>query len=272
MLVVGVDPGRSRHTGLFALPETGALRSVEPQWRLVPMSRGPEATFKAVILPVLQDWCRGDAVVIGAEQAPKTARKATGHGPQGQIGDAVGYVGGLAIGAVLALGGDTVGRMSPDMTPTGWRALMFAELAEIGLHLARPEVPERTGGKDPRNPTRGKPRMAPGGGYAMPYDGCDHELPCADLQQLRAAPPHCPTCNRPLTDKERADFVSLGWKRIACTAVQALWPATFQAILDDAWSRSREHRDPAQTAGVPDVCEAAGVCIATRRMWRLRGT
>lgn len=262
MRIVSLDPARSGYTGLaMILPP----RECDPVPRLadwarvrIPPGAAPQEIY-ARIWSGLEGWLRPEPLALVVERPPPTAKKDTNHGPQARIGDAQGLVGGMIMGAWLQAGiGPVLPRMAPANVPGGWRHEMIVMAARNGLLLAPPKHREAKFSMSPKlKGERGKPERLDGGGWSLPYLGCDHALRLESFTELVAAPAQCAECRTAPTARQRAQVIREGWKMNACRFVERFWPDTYEEVVAAASARAKTVTEPHRMQGVSDVCDAA---------------
>lgn len=253
-VVITVDPGNS-YTGLAMLveghPEHARMA------RVCMFDGDVERSVRERVAPLLISWimvarhlgCSRPTLLI--ERCPPTARKDAGHGKQAQIGFALGWLGGMIAGYLMAA---TMNAVQVELVDVGvWRKglsddpLFMKRVAPVIVAMPKTQ--------------RFEMQRNGNGGYIRVWAGCGHRevLPrWADIQHL-TPPAKCPSCETATGD--RAKIVRDEWKERACLYVERVYPDLLTEMVDEARATAMHKDKPVhELAGVADACEA--MCMA----------
>lgn len=289
IVLTGIDPGNDA-TGLGMA--TLASWTARPEVLLLGSVRGaPEVIAEKLRVSIKSE----EAAVIGRnavggsrwgshvggahirrriEVPPMQVRKDVRHGPQAQVGFALGFLSGW-IAAVSFYDG-----VAPTQTAVrDWRAAMLELSASWGVHAepapdaSRSQGSQRSPWADPEPPPRvtNVERIAAVEPRHVVTFECGHQQEVAYAKLVLATPLACDACAKAKAapkarELTRPEQVTDEWKRVVCSLTRQLWPEAYATLVDDARSRARSTPPDHRLSGVPDACEALWVGLSEIRL------
>ena len=258
MIVAGIDPS-NKHTGIaFATPHPDLERRIVLA-ESVTMLTGDDGVIRSVVERIYPTLDLAPArTPIWIEEAPPTARGDVDHGPQGAIGFAQGWLGGLIAGRYVGQGWP-VHRVGP----SPWRAHMLVEAARAGFLM---QEPHRGRAAPPDGPAqRWKVEPGPDRSFVKVWAQCDHRDTFANYQALsEGLATRCPTCAAGVAvprGMSEADAIRDAWKQTACLFVARFYPDRWASLVIKARERAKMKQLDHHLAGVADACEAVGIAL-----------